>query len=69
MAKTKLSTLQKAGLVHRRHTLSDKEIAIIERLTPAEVRTLKRVKIKLGTRLLRKTAKEGKFPHPDSFAF
>lgn len=69
MAKTKISTLQTAGIVHRRHTLSDKEVATIEKLTAAEVRVLKRVKQKLGVKLLKKTAKGNKFPHPDSFAF
>jgi type 2 lantibiotic biosynthesis protein LanM len=69
MAKTNISTLQAAGIIHRRHTLSDKEVAVIEKLTKAEIQTLKKVKQKLGVKLLRKTARGQRFPHPDSFAF
>jgi hypothetical protein len=51
-----IKKFQAAGMVARRHRLSKAHQRLLERLTAAEVRTLIRVKKKLGTRFVTRTA-------------
>ena len=65
--KSNMERLQEAGIVHPHHKMSEEDQQLVETLTREEVETLISVKNKLGDNFIRKTAKEGKFPSPESF--
>ncbi len=60
---------KKAGIIAAKHNLTDGDQAKVNSLTGDEVAALISTKQKLGDALLKKTAKGGKFPHPDSFSY
>jgi hypothetical protein len=65
----RVEELQKAGLIAKKHNMTENDEKLLNSLTAAEVRTLINVKKKLGTRFLKKGAKDNTFPHPDSSSF
>lgn len=67
--KTNVEELQKAGVIAARHKITQADQEKINGLTPHEVSALISAKSKLGTALLKKTAKGGQFPHPDSMTY
>ena len=69
MPANRVEELQKAGLIAKKHNLTENDENLLNSLTAAEVKTLINVKNKLGTRFLKKGAKDNKFPHPDSSSF
>jgi len=68
-AKTNVEQLQKAGIIAEKHTLTQGDQAKVNSLTEQEVAALISARQKLGDALIKKTAKGGKFPHPDSFSY
>ena len=68
-AKTNVEQLQKAGIIAAKHNLTPGDQAKVNSLTDHEVAALISARQKLGDALIKKTAKGGKFPHPDSFSY
>jgi hypothetical protein len=66
---TRVEELQKAGIIAEENHITAPDVKLINSLTRDEVKTLIRVKNKLGVEMLKKTAKGNKFPHPDSISF
>jgi hypothetical protein len=62
-----MERLKDAGIVHPQHTMSEHDQRLVETLSKEEVEALISVKHKLGDDFVKKTMKEGKFPHPASF--
>jgi len=69
MAATNVTRLQKAGVLASSHKISEEHQARINSLKSDEVKALISAKNKLGTDMLTKTAKGGKFPHQDSMSY
>lgn len=69
MATTNVARLQKAGVLATAHRITEAHQAKINSLTTDEVSALISAKKKLGTDMLSKTAKGGKFPHQDSMSY
>jgi len=67
--KTNVQRLQKAGIIAVKHNLTEADQAKVNGLTESEVLALISARQKLGDALIRKSAKGGKFPHPDSFSY
>ena len=67
--KTNVQQLQKAGIIAAKHNLTEADQAKVNGLTESEVSALISARQKLGDALLKKSAKGGKFPHPDSFSY
>ena len=68
-AKTNVEVLQGAGIVHKNHTMNEHDQKLLNSLSKSEVDALISIKNKLGEDFLRKTTKDGRFPHPDTSAF
>ena len=66
---TNVQRLQKAGIIAAKHNLTEADQAKVNSLTESEVSALISARQKLGDALLKKSAKGGKFPHPDSFSY
>ena len=62
-----MERLTEAGIVHPQHTMSEQDQQLVEKLSKEEVEALISIRHKLGDDFIKKTAKEGKFPHPASF--
>ena len=67
--KTNVQRLQKAGIIAAKHNLTEADQAKVNSLSESEVSALISARQKLGDALIRKSAKGGKFPHPDSFSY
>jgi hypothetical protein len=67
--KTNVQRLQKAGIIAVKHNLTEADQAKVNGLTESEVSALISARQKLGDALIKKSAKGGKFPHPDSFSY
>ena len=68
-AKKNIEQLQHAGIIAKQHNLTADDQTRINSLTEQEVAALISAKNKLGDDMLKKTAKGGQFPHPDSFSY
>jgi hypothetical protein len=68
-AQKNVEQLQHAGIIAKPHKLSSDDQTRINSLTEHEVAALISARHKLGDDLIKKTAKGGQFPHPDSFSY
>ena len=66
---TNIEVLQKNGIVAKQHNISVRDQARLNSLTDSEIKALISVKQKLGVAMLKKTSKDGRFPHPDTSSF
>lgn len=69
MSVSNIEQLQKAGIIAKKHNLTKTDSESINKLSQDEIDALISVKNQLGVKMLQKTAKGGKFPHPDSFSY
>ena len=67
--KKNIEQLQHAGIIAKQHNLTAEDQTKINSLTEHEIAALISVRHKLGDDMLKKTAKGGQFPHPDSFSY
>ena len=68
-AETNIKELQEHGIIAKNHKLTADDQTIVNKLSKSEVKALISVKQKLGVEMLKKTARDGVFPHPDSISF
>ena len=64
-----ISVLQEAGVVAKKHKMTNSDVDLLNSLDKNEVDALISIRKKLGDDFLKKVSKGGKFPHPLSASF
>ena len=66
---TNIEVMQEAGLVAKKHKISEEDQKRLNSLSASEVKALISIRGKLGDTFLKKIHKGDRFPHPNTSGF